>query len=62
MKPLLSDKSRIRAGAQPEIFKGRGGFIELGYFEKLFVKYTRKKSPQRRFVELFLLDTLKSTF
>ena len=62
MKPLLSDKSRIREGAQPEIFKGKGGFMELGHFEKLFVKYTRKKAPQGKFVELFLLDALKNTF
>ena len=32
-------------GAQPEIFQDRGGFVELGYFDKLFVKNTRKKGP-----------------
>ena len=32
-------------GAQPEIFQGRGGFVELGRFDKLFVKNTRKKGP-----------------
>ena len=26
------------SGAQPEIFQGRGGFVELGHFDKLFVK------------------------
>ena len=33
------------AGAQPEIFQGRGGFVELGHFDKHFVKNTRKKDP-----------------
>ena len=30
-------------GAQPKIFQGRGGFVELGHFDNLFVKNTRKK-------------------
>ena len=30
-------------GAQPEIFQGRGDFVELGQFDKYFVKNTRKK-------------------
>ena len=50
------------SGAQPEIFQGRGGFVELGHFEKRFVKNTRKKTPKENILELFLLDTLKSTF
>ena len=33
------------AGAQPETFQGRGGFMELGHFDKYFVKNTRKKGP-----------------
>ena len=33
------------AGAQPEIFQGRGGFVELAHFDKHFVKNTRKKGP-----------------
>ena len=33
------------AGAQPEIFQGRGGFLELAHFSKHFVKNTRKKGP-----------------
>ena len=32
-----------KTGAQPEIFQGRGGFLELAQFDKLFVKNTRKK-------------------
>ena len=35
----------LDTGAQPEIFQGRGGFAELGYFDKHFVKNTRKKGP-----------------
>ena len=48
-------------GAQPEIFQGRGGFVKLGHFDKLFVK-NQKKAPQGKILELFLLDTLKTTF
>ena len=40
------------AGVQPEIFQGRGGFVELGHFDKHFVKNTRKKAPQGKFFEL----------
>ena len=31
--------------AQPKIFQGRGGFMELGHFDKHFVKNKRKKEP-----------------
>ena len=47
---------------QPEIFQGRGGFVELGHFDKHFVKNTRKKVPLEKILEFFLLDTLKTTF
>ena len=33
------------AGAQPEIFQGRGGFVELAHFDKHFVRNTRQKGP-----------------
>ena len=33
------------AGAQPKFFQGRGGFVEIGYFDKHFVKSTREKGP-----------------
>ena len=36
---------RDDAGAQPENFQGRGGFVELGRFDKLSVKNTHKKGP-----------------
>ena len=48
--------------AQPEMFQSRGGFVELEHFDKLFLKSTRKEDPQRKILELFLLDTLKTTF
>ena len=32
-------------GAQPENFQGSGGVVELGNFDKHFVKNTRKKGP-----------------
>ena len=37
----------VRTGAQSEIFQGREGFVELGHFDKLFVKNT-KKGPARK--------------
>ena len=36
------------SGAQPETFQGRGRFVELGDFDKLFVKNTRKKGPTEK--------------
>ena len=33
------------AGAQPESFQGRGGFVKLGYSDKHFVKNSSKKGP-----------------
>ena len=50
------------SGAQPEMFQGWGGCVELGHFDKLFVKNSRKKVPQGKILELFLLDTLKTAF
>ena len=38
------------------------GFVELGHFDKHFVKNTKKEAPQRNILEIFLLDTLKTTF
>ena len=43
----------ITSGAQPEFFQGRGGFVELGHFDKLFVKNTRKKGPAGKNVGAF---------
>ena len=51
----------ILAGAQPDIFQGRGGFVELGHFDKYFAKRSRKNAPQRKNLQFFLLDTLKTT-
>ena len=36
---------RMSAGAQPEMFQGRGGFVKIGHFDKPFVKNSRKKGP-----------------
>ena len=49
-------------GVQPEIFQGRGGFMKLGHFDKNFIKKSRKKAPQGKILEFFILDTLKTTF
>ena len=40
----------IISGAQPEIFQGRRGFMELGHFDKLFFKNTKER-PCRRTVK-----------
>ena len=48
-------------GVQTEIFQGRGGFVELGHFDKHFIKNTRKKKgPQGKILEFFHLDTVKN--
>ena len=41
------------AGAQPEIFQGKGGFVEFGHFDKNFVKITRKKGPAVKHLGVF---------
>ena len=40
------------AGAQPDIFQGRGSFVELGHFNKHFMKNTRKKTPLGKSLKL----------
>ena len=50
------------SGAQPETFQGRGRFVELGDFDKLKSKTQEKKAPQKKNLELFLRDPLKTTF
>ena len=40
---LIWPRYSVPAGAQPKLFPGREGFVELGDFDKLFVKNTRKK-------------------
>ena len=46
----------MNTGGQPKTFQGMGGFTESGGFDKHFFKSKNKLS------ELFLLDTLKTTF
>ena len=36
--------------------------MELGHFNKYFVKNTIKKAPQGKILEFFLLDTVTITF
>ena len=50
------------SGAQPENLQGRRGFVELEHFDKHFIRNSRKKAPQREFLEFFPLATLKTTF
>ena len=40
-------------GAQPEIFQGRKRFVELGHFDKNFVKTQEKKAPQGKVWSFF---------
>ena len=49
----------VLTGAQPNIFQGRAAFVELGHFDKHFIKKSRKKAPGK-ISEFFLLDTLKT--
>ena len=51
----------IIPGAQPEIFQGRGGFMELGNSDKHFVKNTRKKGSDK-FWSFFSYILLKLHF
>ena len=51
----------VWSGAQPEIFQGRGGFVETGHFNKHFVENTGKKYPREKILKIFLLDTVKIT-
>ena len=48
----------LHAGAQPEFFQGRGGFVELGHFDKYFVNNTRKKGPARKNFGVFFSKIL----
>ena len=43
----------MNTGAQPEIFQGRGGLVELGHFDKHFVKNTKKKGSAGKYLGVF---------
>ena len=62
MYTKLLSSSDTETGGQPEIFQGRGGFVKLGHSDKHFIRKSRKKAPQGKFLKFFLLDTLKTTF
>ena len=49
-------------GAQPEIFQGRGGFVELEYFDKLFVKNTKIRPRREKFLSFVSQILLKLHF
>ena len=46
-------KRSVISGTQPEVFQGSGGFVELGHFDKHFVKNKEKKSSQGKNLEFF---------
>ena len=48
-----SSSSQMLSGAQSEIFQGWGGFVELGQFDKLFVKDKKKRSRREKFWSFF---------
>ena len=60
---VLQKEQNLNAGAQPEIFQGIGIFVELGHFDKHFIKNTRKKRPRREpFCSFFTWILLKLHF
>ena len=52
---VLQKEQSLNAGAQPEIFQGIGSFVELGHFDKHFIKNTRKKDPAGNHFAVFSL-------
>ena len=66
LNPLVPVKDKTHtyrpSGAQPEMFQGRGSFVKLGHFDKLFVKNFGEKPSHGEIVEVFFLDTLKTKF
>ena len=45
-------------GMQQGVFQGRGGFAELGHFDKNFVKKSRKTGPAVKNIEFFWMKNL----
>ena len=50
MLKLRTLNRRSQTGAQPEIFQGKRGFVELDHFDKNFVKNTKKDPAGKNFV------------
>ena len=42
---VLQKELCLSTGTQPGIFQDKGGFVELGHFDKHFVKNKGKKTP-----------------
>ena len=59
---LQAQKKIELSAAQPETFQGWGGFVKLGYFDKHFIKKSRKTAPQGKILEFLLLDARKTAF
>ena len=51
---VLQKKQQLSAGAQLKTFQDRGSFVEIGHFDKHFVKNT-KKTPQGNILEFYLI-------
>ena len=51
-----------KSSMQPEHFQSREVFIILRLFDKHFFNNTRKKVPQGKILDFFLLFSLKTTF
>ena len=43
----------MEAGVQQESFQGMRGFVELGHFDKRFVKNKRKRPRKEKFWSFF---------
>ena len=50
------------SGSKPEVSHGRGVLVELELFNKYFVENAQKKARHGNCLEIFLLDTHKTTF
>ena len=61
---MFCKKNNEREQGRNQIFfrAGGGWFVELGHFDKHFVKNTKKRVPQGNILKPFLLDTPKTIF
>ena len=55
--------SDTKSGVEPELFQGKGDFMELEYFGiNILLKTPEIRTLQRKTSEFFLLDALKTLF